>query len=1444
MQEQYVRKACVTIASQIILVTAGDGTKHTNTSTGNNNNSVVAATRVATTHPSTTSAETKAVTGLDDLQRACDAVVRHAMTLYRLCRRPGGSTIDIVSVGTSSGGSGAGAASATEEAAYCVCAAVMALEPNLWASLVRRAQLLRPRKPSFLFVAPVAVPPVVVKDVVRFFGRSRHLMRSTAAPTVLAGGIPTRAAASTGAATSSLACTEVVRAPAPAASASASPFSTTTSTTSTAATATATFGLPARQAEAVAACFFFKTMSAAERLRRSDVFEVHARLPDASRAVGASAKANTLTTAAALDSTPVGAPAVDERGGVVVSSSLRKLTGAVTVATATSAQELTAGPGKGGRRSGLRAMARDAAAPGDTDRSLHTRPTRSAASLLPSHLPAASMLFNDGLGGWGGQQVAGSTRTNPLLLSSTRRPGCVDGAEDDAGIGGWPSGISSESSSQSRGSSPGDGDIGTGKAQGRHPLAVKGDSAHDQQAADTAAVLTRLYALALSAEDPAADVPLNAEAATQQQQQNSGGSDQHRVGDAAALSMGTHTLFSAAVPPAMLSSGSGLNLVALGASVTYACDALHWGRLQMMVRYPLLFRAIPAPAETSTTVALAGGGEALTVEAMARMSGTLGMARTAATVFSPASETPPDSTAGNCDATPPSSASLLAYMSSLYGAAGSIFSPARLRTSSPPLLFPPLPSLVTDGFLFTRLLICSAWLLVYADGLFGSDDSVASVEPTQSVTSGRGRGGGAWPRVRPTPAVQAIVAYCVAVVREAREMSAGVTAAARSGHGSLNGTVCCPVCDDLVKEKQPVLWWSTLCDDRASWRAQVRSVLENSSTDGDEAEIAAALTDHLACEGRGRRYATPLLSGSEGAPCRVTALQQRWGAYIMRADASATDYRSAAATSVTRSGAEDTSVRVDAVEADADLQTGGAAADARGTAGDSAKEAAASAEALWTALTQRIAAATDFCVFLSAHPTESAASDSPAAASVTSGRPKRPRAEYDKDAASRTLLRHRRQDRHHRGERAVGSDDSDDSEWGDENGTRADKASRAGVALRGSRHAVEEAEEWGRLLCRCGWANAAPPSGATSLRVYEEWASSLFLPSAIPTPQQAATLRRRLSRYSLEEVVRKLVLGRGGSWDRYARLLFGDDVRTDSTASPFCPPPAMEVGAAETNDAPAQPMAQSPASHSSPRPRAPSLSLLEEAVPDTEGVHVPHMHVNPRATQISPPPRQLIAAAQSTPHCSSGLALSPPLPSDAAPANADADANHAVAAERWAATPVGKGKVPSIPLLVSPLTRQHQMRAVLGAAAAPPPPLPSPADAVDRATSVVPECVSDADAAPARRTDASARTSLSVPLEQLRAQQAALYDLLRFRPRLPPLREEDAVLECASCFSLFHQECIAPVQRNFMGQTFLCHTCRLRWARPYVAGCGLAHQAPEQHHDPEVAGGRCAADRP
>ncbi|GET85921.1 hypothetical protein, conserved [Leishmania tarentolae] len=1398
MQEQYVRKACVTVASQLILVTTGDDSKHANTYAGNHNSNTVAAVRVTNAHPSSTSTGANAATGADDLQRSCDEVVRHAMTLYRLCRRPGGGAIDIVPVSTSSG---AGSASVVEEAAYCVCAAIMALEPHLWASLVRRAQLLRPRKPRFLFVAPVAVPPVVVKDVEKFFGRSRHLMSSRAAHTALTSGAPTMAAASTDAAAPSLAC-EGGGATAPTASASASPFATTS----------ATFGLSARRAEAVAACFFFKTMSAAERLRRRDIFEVRAQPPNASRAVEASANACTFTATATSPDTAVGAPAEDEGRGVVVAPSLRKLTGATATATSATAQERTACPGKGRRPSGLRAMAGNATAPSDTGRFLHSRSTRSAASLLPSHLFAASMLFNDGLGGWNNPQVTGSTHADHLPLSSTRRPGCIDSAENDAGVGDWPHGISSESSSQSRGSSPGNGGIGTIKGQMRLPSAGKDRSTHDQKAADTAAVLTRLYALALSSENASADELPNAAASTPQQQHDGSGS-RYQVGGSAALPKDTHTLFSAAAPPAPLSTGSGSSLVALGASVAYACDALHWGGLQMLVRYPLLFRATPAPLEAITTVALAGGGEALTEEAMSHMSGIFGIASTEAVLST--STTPPDSTAGSCDRMPPAFA-FLASMSSLYGPSGFILNPARLHTSSPPLLFPSPPSLVTDGFVFTRLLICSAWLLVYADGLFGNDDKVASVEQTPPATDSRGLGGDVWPRVCPTPAVQAIVAYCVAIVREAREMSAGVTAAARSGHGSLSGTVCCPVCDDLVKEKQLALWWSTLRDDRASLRAQVRSVLENNSANDDEAEIAAALVDRLTCEGRGRRYATPLLSGSEGTPCRITALQQRWAAYIMQADTSVTDYHAAVA-------------------------------DACDVADEGEEEAIPSAEVLWAALTQRIAAVTDFCVFLSSNPIEAAASHSPAGASMTSGRPKRPRSERDKGSASRAVHRPPRPQRH-RDTYAVDSDDSSDGRWEDEDGTRAHNASRTGVALQGSRHAVEEAEEWGRLLCRCGWVNAAPPAGGTSPRLYKEWASSLFLPSAMPTPQQANTLRRRLSRYTLEDMVRKLVLGRGGSWDRYAQLLFGDAVRTDSTGSLFCPPPAMEVGATSTNGAPAQPMAEPAAPCHSPRPREPSLSLLEEVVPDAEGVYVPHMHVVPRATQISPPQRERGAAAQGTPHRPSGLAQAPQWSCDTASASADPVVTYAVTAERRATTPVGKAALSYIPLHVSPLTHQQQLRAPLGAAAAAPPPsppspLPSPADAAAHATTAAPKGDSDADEAPAQQKDGSARASASVSLEQLRAQQAALYTLLRFRPRLPPLREEDAVLECASCFSLFHQECIAPVQRNFMGQAFLCHTCRLRWARPQAAGSGLVHQAPEQHHHPEVARGRGAADR-
>ncbi|SYZ62888.1 hypothetical_protein (plasmid) [Leishmania braziliensis MHOM/BR/75/M2904] len=1463
MQEQYVRKECMAIAGQMILITTGDVTTRMSASTNHGSISVAAAARVTTAHPSATPGETKVVTGLDDLQRACDAVVRHAMTLYRLCRRPGGSAIDIVCVGASRSGGGAGAASAAEEAAYCVCAAVMALEPQLWASLVRRAQLLRPRKPSLLFVAPVAVPPIVVREVERFFWRSRHLMSTTAAPTVVTSGTSTAVAPRTSAASSPSARGEV-GAVVPTASASSS------------ATATATVGLRARQAEAVAACFFFKTMSAAERLRRSDVFEVHVWPPEASHAVGMSGKANTtLTTAAAASAvTAVGAPSVEENTDVVVSSPIKP------AGAASRAQAWTAGLRRRERRSEHLVMTHGAAAPatllGDTGHPLHTRPTQSATSLLPSFSSSASMLFTDGLDDWGGWQAGGSTRTNLLPPSSTRRSGGVDGAKYVAGVGGWPNG----SSSRSRDSSPGDGDTSAGKLQGRYPAAGEGGCPRDQQAADTTAVLTRLYALALSTEEPAADALLNAEAAMQQQQQVSGGSDQHGFGGAVVSAKGSHAPFLAAASPVMLTSDSGLSLVALGASVLHACEAQHWGRLQSLVRYPLLFRAIPAPAEVSVTVTRADGDEALKVEAMARMSGALGMTYTIpATILSPTSAAPPGSTAGSCDATSPSSASLFAYMSSLYGAAGSIFSPARLRTSSPPLLLPPPPSLVTDTFLWTRLLICSAWLLVYADGLVGHDDQVASLEQAQPVTDGRGHNGGVWPRVRPTPAVRAIVAYCVAVVREARAMSAGVAATARSGHGSLRSAVCCPVCDDLVKEQRPVLWWSTLRDDRAFLRARVRAVLVNNATDSDEADIAAALADHLAGEGRGRRYATPLLSGSEGTPCRIAALQQRWGAYIMRGDTSATA-SCAAATAATRRGAEGASVSADSVDADADLRKGGAAAaDVRDPAGnDVEEEVAEAAETLWRALTQRVAAATDLCVFLSAHPTEFATSNSLAAASAKVGRPKHPRAEDDEDAASQVIHRHRWQEMHRHRQHAVGSDDSDDGrmaeegavvssrhhprrrlsgvqhgnpsphspgsddgEWGDGCRSRAKNTSRASAALQGSRHAVEEAEEWSRLLSRCGWVNAAPPSGSTSSSIYAEWASSLFLPSATPTPQQAATLRRRLSRYNLTDVVRKLVLGRGGGWLRYARLLFGDDVCTDYPASPLsCPPPVVHVGAASPNDLRAPPTIPPPAPSSNLRPRAPSLSLLEEAESGADGEFVPHAHASPCAKRILSPVRRVIDAGPTTPHCSSGLMPPSPLPCDATATNEDADVGRTITAERWPTTPIGKEKLPSIPLLVSPLVRRHKM----AAAAADSPPPPSLAGTAAHETSAVLHCAPDGGASSAQRSDASSSASVSVPLEQLRSQQAALYALLRFRPRLPPLREEDAVLECASCFSLFHQECIAPVQLSFMGQAFLCHTCRLRWARAYAAaGCGLLHQVPERRHDARMAGGGCAPDQ-
>ncbi|ORC85282.1 uncharacterized protein TM35_000361420 [Trypanosoma theileri] len=52
-------------------------------------------------------------------------------------------------------------------------------------------------------------------------------------------------------------------------------------------------------------------------------------------------------------------------------------------------------------------------------------------------------------------------------------------------------------------------------------------------------------------------------------------------------------------------------------------------------------------------------------------------------------------------------------------------------------------------------------------------------------------------------------------------------------------------------------------------------------------------------------------------------------------------------------------------------------------------------------------------------------------------------------------------------------------------------------------------------------------------------------------------------------------------------------------------------------------------------------------------------------------------------------------------------------------------------------------------------------------------------------------------------------ELMDTVPRIPRLREVDAVLECASCLLLFHQDCVCPVQRDASGGIFLCHACRL-----------------------------------
>ncbi|KAK7201473.1 hypothetical protein NESM_000210400 [Novymonas esmeraldas] len=1123
MYDQQARQACTAVASQILLVALSD-VAAAGRRVSCRGSSGGPATHASSVVPSVVSTETQASTGASDLQRACDAVAQHAMSLYRLCRRPGSAAIHIVSSGSSSGG---GAASLVEEAAYCVCAAIMALEPRLWVSLSWRAHALRPRRPSLLFVAPVTASPVVVRDVERFFGRSRHLLRATAIPP-----------AATHASTVSAAAASAAAAAAPLSSASVPAPRTTTTTTMTTAAAAApaahAAGLSARQAEAVAACYFSLSMSPAERRSRCDVLEV--RRED---------EGDTRRTAAA----DAAAAVTGARPSAVLAKGGRRGSGR-------GAPGALAGGDEQGRRAGLVGVAGGGqvaaaatavmAGAGDPER---RRKTRSTASLL-----AASALFSDGMAAWG------------------QRPSVADGASAVAPVtwdarrldGDWPSSdASSAGSTQSRGPSP-DRDRSSGGGGGAGAATTATTTAAVANAAAAADdVLTRLYAAALAADEEEEEGTAVDEAPPH---------EGRRGTDA-----GTRTSTSAAAAPSGLLSGGRLSLVALAADVLHTRDALHWARLRAAVRNPLLLRLAP----------------------------------------------------------------------SLPFAA--VVHPPPLPTLSPPPLLRLLQStpasVVTGGALWTRLLICGAWLHVYADSL---------------VEDGAG---GAWQRVLPSPAVQAVVSFCVAVVREAREVSAGVaaTTTTRGGRGDVGGGVCCPVCDSLVKEQLPVLQWTMVRGDRAALAAQVRAVLAGSTADGGDDEAAettaAALTEDLTREERGRRYATPLLRGSHAAPLRISALQQRWVAYIMGSGAG--------------------------------TPTGAVA-----ERGEADSPAVVEAEGLWAALAQRVAAAVDVCAFITAHPS---AGDPPAAGLMGrggGGRLKRRRASH-------------------------GQGDPDEDE--------------APLPQSGSRHAAEAAEEWGRLLARCGWVNAAPPTSGVTPSTCAAWAASLFLPSSTPTAQQAATLHRRLSRYSLADVVRKLVLGRGGSVERYAWLLFGEAhlAEASTRATPPSSPP--------------------------PPPRAASLSLLDDAAPGAEAdAPLPSVPVVPPSTPPSHPPR---------PHTCTGL---PPTPPRAA---------------------TGRGTPPSTPLMTSPPTQPPRQ-----AAAATP----------------TAECCGPA------------------PRERRRAQQAALYALLGFRPRLPALREEDAVLECAACFSLFHQRCVAPAQREMMGEAFLCHTCRLRWARPYVReGGGLVYQTAE-----------------
>lgn len=1421
MQEQQVRQSCHAIAGQLFLL---DPVQHgrqdghnTSSSIGSADAFIARSGALSNSTPSTFGAANEnassAVTAAsssgpdkknsraDDLRRVCEAVVRDAMTLYRLCHRPGGGGVAIVLGPSSSSGGGGGAA--VEEAAYCVCAAIMAREETLWSSLVWRAQLLRPRKPTLCFAPPVMMPPVVVKDVVKFFGRSRHLVKSASGVTVAATASP-----------ATLASAESPTATVPRPPAIAPP--TTTAAALNGGNVTA--ALTPQQAEAVAAAFFFKTMSAAERQRRPEILAIRV---------------------AASPSLPTG-------GKVDVVSSSGKPAGAAPHNVGSSAgastaslplQQRTSGTGHGfssapspspiaaalaalkGRNVPGNSSSNDQAARQSARRSLHLPRTSS------------SLLLMDDWSGWGGGGGGDAlrqrgTRKDAVTAAGEAGRGCSrssssssssSGSSGDSGIsrrsvgseGHHVKGLSS-GSGQDRGRVAGQGhaaDAG-GRRRDRHAKAA---------AAAEAAVLERLYRLATDADTTLA----NEEEETERSR-----------GDTA-LEVGSGGGDDGGVSSSMFTGGKGLSLISLAAMTTQVQDTLHWGRLTALVRFPLLFRGFAAPAlvppSVMAAVQLTSTSEALTAASMASMSNALGASYTSTWMPTAA---PPFLAGASAQCAEGLQAGVETFVST-YGAPGSFLCPARLRTSSSSLL-PPPPSLVTDGFLWTRLLVCSAWLVVYADSLLDEGDVSEEADEAEEASAL------VRPRVQPSAAVQEMVTYCVTVLREARAISAGMTgekdAAASSSSpyhvsgGESNGGVCCPVCDRLVKEQLPVLWWSTLREDRTQLRAQVQALLENGSANDAEAQVAAQVATDGVREGRGgRQYATPLLRGSGAASQQVAALQRRWGMYIM--------------------GVADPVEKEKATE----IEDGN-----HGTARETT-------ETLWAALTQRVAATADLCAFVSTHRMQdthlSSAKTRAAAAAGSSrqGRGHRARVAIGGhgERGKRTRKRRRRSD---------SSEETDEEEEGEEeeelrhsSGSESDSgdvdqrarrragsissgegatpvadAGEATAPSHGSRHAHEVAEEWEGLLRRCGWVTAAPPRAsanasarsAADVAVYTRWAASLGQSAAGPSPQQATALRHRLSEYCLSDVTRALVLGRGGKREQYSALLFGAEAVVPSSAdwSPAAPCDLTRGQADRQRETcVSEPVLLPPSSAATHR--AASMSLLEESTRELLSPSAGVSEVDEKEEAEGKAAKCLTTPSTSPPALTSPNSFAPLSPSS--PSSAPA------------VTPNRRSALLSIPLHVSPRARP----AVPDAKAAPPL-LSDTREAVDveieggRSASAS-LCASSTHRpvsstspqlpAEARQSKHPAVTGCVAARSQLVAQRDALYALLDFHPRFPPLREEDAVVECGRCFSLFHQDCIAPVQRDLQGQVFLCHACRLRWARPYVgvekAGGGLFHQA-------------------